>query len=370
MKVLFHSRSNLYTAPGGDLIQMEKTKEYLQKLGVEVDIFRPDLDVESYDIIHLFNLMNPQDIYDMMQKAKKHNIPVVLSTIYGLYTEFERKARGGVFQQLARHISPYQIEYVKNSIRHIKENRFHKGVQRMMYKGFYPMMKEIVDNTSVFLPNSESEMLRVAREFNLNKYKYVNVPNAVDLQLFNENVKVLPEQEKFKDSVICVARIEGRKSTLNVVKAMKDLPYNLFLIGKASHNQGKYVENVRRAAQKNVELSGTVPHENLPGIYKAAKVHVLASWMETPGLSSLEAAAMGCNIVATRKGDTYDYFGDYAFYCEPDDVNSIRQAIEKAHRSPVNPELAQIIKEKCNWEITAKKTLEAYQMALSDNNFL
>ena len=28
MKVLFQTRTNLYSAPGGDLIQIEKTKEY------------------------------------------------------------------------------------------------------------------------------------------------------------------------------------------------------------------------------------------------------------------------------------------------------------------------------------------------------
>ena len=49
--------------------------------------------------------------------------------------------------------------------------------------------------------------------------------------------------------------------------------------------------------------------------------------METPGLSSLEAAAMGKNIVVTTKGDTYDYFEDYAFYCEPDDIESIKNAL-------------------------------------------
>ena len=46
MKVLFQTRTNLFDAPGGDMIQLLKTKEHLEKLGVEVDVsleFEPDL---------------------------------------------------------------------------------------------------------------------------------------------------------------------------------------------------------------------------------------------------------------------------------------------------------------------------------------
>jgi len=86
--------------------------------------------------------------------------------------------------------------------------------------------------------------------------------------------------------------------------------------------------------------------------------------METPGLSSLEAAAMGKNIVVTTKGDTYDYFEDYAFYCEPDDIESIKKAITKAYDGPVNPKLKQKILEKYTWEQTAIETLKAYELAL------
>ena len=64
MKVLFQTRTNLFDAPGGDMVQMLKTKEFLEKRGVQIDIsldFEPNL--EDYDLVHLFNLMEPQDIY-------------------------------------------------------------------------------------------------------------------------------------------------------------------------------------------------------------------------------------------------------------------------------------------------------------------
>ncbi len=367
MKVLFQSRVNLYKAPGGDLVQIEKTKKYLEKRGVEVDIsleLEPNL--EKYDLVHLFNLMEPQDIYIQMLNAKRQGKKVVLSTIYGLYTEFERKARGGLFQKVANILSPYQIGYIKTLIKYSAEKRMHKGVYKMMYKGYYGLMREIVDNTSVFLPNSDSEMERVAKEFNLINYNYVSVPNAIDKDIFCNDADEATgnDFDEFEGCILCAARIEGRKSTLNLVRAVKNSPYKLVLVGKESANQKQYVEQVHKEAGDNVYFLGMMPHEKLRELYKKAKVHALVSWMETPGLSSLEAAVMGCNIVVTKKGDTQSYFGNHAFYCEPDDVASIRRAIDAAYNAETNTALKDIILQKYTWDMTAEETIKGYKKAI------
>ena len=44
-----------------------------------------------------------------------------------------------------------------------------------------------------------------------------------------------------------------------------------------------------------------------------AKLNVLTSWVETPGLVSLEAGYAGCNILVSNKGSVLDYFKNYAF---------------------------------------------------------
>jgi len=310
--------------------------------------------------------MRGQETYIQVLNAKKQNKPVALSTIYGLYTEYERKAAGGLRQFIANILSPYQIEYLKIIARAIKNRELHKGTLKVLKKGYYKTLKDICNMVDVFLPNSKSEMLRVAKDFQLKDYKFVVVPNAVDLQLFNyEKVNVDKEIErKFKDCILCVARIEGRKSQLNLVRAFKGLPYKLLLIGKPAPNHMKYYNQVKKEAGENVFFLDHIDHKLLPQYYKVAKVHALISWMETPGLSSLEAIAMKCNIVVTRKGDTYDYFKDYAFYCEPNNVESIKNAIMKAYTSEFNEELYYLVKKNYTWEKTAEKTLEGYKLAL------
>ena len=114
MNVLFQSRKTLFSVPGGDTTQILKTAEYLEKLGIRVDISTElEPNVKNYDIVHIFNLMRGQETYLQVLNAKKQGKPVVLPTIYGLYTEYEKKASGGIRQLIANLLSPYQIEYFK-----------------------------------------------------------------------------------------------------------------------------------------------------------------------------------------------------------------------------------------------------------------
>jgi glycosyltransferase involved in cell wall biosynthesis len=161
-----------------------------------------------------------------------------------------------------------------------------------------------------------------------------------------------------------VARIEGRKNQLNLVRAMQGLPWPLVLAGKPAPNHLNFFEQVKREAGSNVHFPGQIDHALLPALYKAARVHVLVSWMETPGLSSLEAAAMGCDLVVTDRGDTNEYFGDFAHYCEPDSVESIRNAILEAYRKPADTRLREHVLDKFTWQRTAEKTLEGYRLSL------
>ena len=109
---------------------------------------------------------------------------------------------------------------------------------------------------------------------------------------------------------------------------------------------------------------GHLGEEELFTAYSNAKVHVLPSYFETTGLSSLEAAVMGCNIVVTDKGDTRDYFGDDAWYCDPDSVESIRNAVDAAYKAPFNEAFRERILRDFTWERAAEETLAAYKQVL------
>lgn len=363
MKVLFQSRTNLFTVFGGDTIQLLKTKEYLEKLGIEVDIsteLTPDL--TGYDILHLFNLARPQETWLQIKNAKKQGKPVALSTIYMSYQEYDRKARQGIARYVAKALTKYQIEYLKIVARIVKNREFNKGILSLIFLGYKRTQKRICKEIDIFLPNSESEMQQVVKDFPLKNYLYKVVPNAVDLNLFNyEKTEIPKEYQYLKDCVLCVARIDGNKNQLNVIKALNNAPYKVVFIGKPAPNHVKYYEEMKKIAADNIIFFPHMDHEKLSIFYKLAKVHILASWVETTGLSTLEAGVMNCNVVITKKGCTYDYFGEQAFYCEPDNIKSIREQTDLAYQSQFKNELKKLIIENYNWEKAAEATLEGYR---------
>jgi len=367
LKVLMQGRNSLFNVPGGDTIQILKTKECLNKIGIEVNISTElEPDVGGYDLVHLFNLIRPQEVYLQARNAKKHNKKVVLSPIYADYTEYDKKGRHGFTHMIFKNLSTGQIEYLKVLARAIKNKELHKGTVTLLLNGYLKLQKKIIYMTDMLLPNSNSEIGRIKRTFDLKSLDYIVVPNAVDINKFDfEKTNIDKEIKNFTDCVLCVARIEGIKSQLNLVKAVKGLPLKLILIGKPAPNHLKYYQKVKKEADNNVIILDYISHEKLPQYFKIAKVHALPSWFETTGLSSLEAGVMGCNLVISDKGDTREYFKDFAYYCDPESVKSIREAVIQAYENPINPKLKEHIMKNFNWDKTAEKTSEAYQKVLN-----
>jgi glycosyltransferase involved in cell wall biosynthesis len=137
------------------------------------------------------------------------------------------------------------------------------------------------------------------------------------------------------------------------------------LIGAASPNQAAYYKECKRIAAPNIKFLGHLPQQELIPYYQQAKVHVLPSWFETTGLSSLEAAAMGCQVVITEKGDAKEYFEQGAFYCDPASPSSIYAAIERAAQQENNEALRLKIFSRYTWEQATLHTLNAYKEVIA-----
>ncbi len=360
ISVAMITRSTLYSAKGGDTIQALQTSRYLVSKGITVEVkLTSDLiDYKKYDLLHFFNITRPADILCHIKKSQK---PYVVSTILIDYSEFDKQYRKGISGMLFRYLPGDSIEYVKALSRKIlgRDKLMSAGY---IWKGHRRSVKEILRKASLLLPNSQSEYERL-REFYDCKADYKVIPNGIDPSLFN-----LPyETEKDPDLVICVGRIEGIKNQLNLIRSVNNSKYRLLIIGAAAHSQPDYYKACREAAGDNVQFIDYLPQEELVQYYQRAKVHVLPSWFETTGLSSLEAAAMGCNIVITDKGDAREYFGQDAAYCNPACIKSIYEAIETAASLPSNEKLRSKIIEHFTWEQATQCTAEAYESVIKQN---
>ncbi len=361
MKVLFLSRATLYSVYGGDTVQIESTAKYLRRLGVDVDIrlCNEEISYSDYDLIHCFNITRPADLLRHIRKSHK---PFLISTIFVDYRDFEASKKSGLSYWTGKILGADRLEYAKALGRWLVNGERLSSMEYLL-RGHRNSIRRLVRNSEFLLPNSESEYKRFSTAYNLKK-DYRVIVNSIDPELyFIEAEQAAKRRDPYQ--VICVSRIEGKKNQLNLIRALNDTEFKLTLIGKPAPNHQRYYEECRKIAGPNIQFTDFVPLEEQIGWYLRARVHVLASWNETCGLSSLEAGYAGCNIVITDKGDTKDYFGNQAWYCDPGNPESIYQAVRGAAFSAVNTGLRDKIRRDYTWDNTARQTLEAYKEALN-----
>jgi len=366
MKILMQNRASTFSIPGGDTVQMVKTKEYLEKLGVSVDI-NLDLepDVSKYDVVHLFNILRVQETYIQILNARRYKKPVVVSNIYWNNSEYEHNAFKGLRKLINDYAGTEFLERIKGVNRIIRDKEFNKASVAVIMKGRKNLQKVVIKNTDMFLPNAYGEILQMERDFNIKIDKYIVAPNSIDTNVFKLDNKRNNEYEKYRDCVLCVARIDPRKCMVNLIEAVNQLNLPLVIVGKASATHNWYYKEVLKHKTDNITIISGLPHEELNKLYNVAKVHALVSWYETPGLTNLEAGVCGCNLVMTDKGTTKEYFKEYVSYCDPDNIDSIKGAILKEYNKPKSDLIRKHILSNFTWEITADRTLEAYTKVLS-----
>lgn len=358
MKVLYIIRATAFEAPGGDTVQARSTAKYLRRSGMEVDIrlTNEEIDYAAYDLMHFFNIIRPADI---VYHVKRAGIPFVISPIFVNYSEYERKNRNDLLGLLSRTLPMDTMEYIKVIARSFK-NRERIRSREYLWKGHRRSVRALIEQCNLLLPNSDNEIHRLFDHYQC-KADYRRVYNGIDTEVFKRSMTGSNDRE----GVLCVGQIQGLKNQLSLIKALKGTGIPLTFIGKPTLNSGTYYKECRKVAGEEVKFIEYLPQNELINYYRKSKVHILPSWFETTGLVSLEAAAMGCNVVITRKGDAFEYFGGYASYCDPSSENDIKEKVLQAMEINPDPALKELIYEKYTWSKAAEVTLDAYKEVLS-----
>lgn len=369
MRILFQSRPNLLTEFGGDSTQILKTKEAIERMGYSVDLDlseRPD--VSKYDIVHVFNLQTFDVTKSQVDNANRQGKPVVLSTIWWDFQYMDmdddyRSFRSWKYQLCLKMLSALFWINSRHKIYYFDKLLFRLRKQK---KG-----RQILKSVRWILPNSVAELEILAQDFKMPalRGKSSIVVNAIDSEAARP---VLPEKyQKELDHlpenyVLCVGRIEAIKGQAKIIKSMinhREIP--LVFIGRGIEKPyGQYCKQLARE-RGNVFFVSQIDHDYLWAFYQKAKVHVLASLRESPGLVSLEAALYDTNIVTSFQAPTWEYFGLDAFVCDPEDLSSIRNAIMDAFHTETNWYLKERVIERFNWMKAAEQTIKAYEKILS-----
>lgn len=330
MKVLMQARPDLIKLPAGDTIQILKTKEALEGLGVEVDLdltLQPDL--STYHLVHLFNITRVKETYQQMVNAVEQECSVVLSPIYWTMQEYLEKT------------APEKI---------------------FIWDQEQEKRKAVLEMANLLLPNAKSEMAQIKMDYKIDT-PYQVVFNGVDLSFSQARPEAFYKKYGIHDFVLCVGRISPRKNQLGMIQALRGTGIPLVFIGTV--NDPIYYQKCKQAGGEQVNFISHLPHEQLGSAYAASRVHMLASWFDTPGLVNLEAGLAGTNLVVSNRGTAQEYFRDLVWYCSPDEPDSIRSAISEAYHMPKIQDLRNHILQNFTWKKIGEATLKAYHKLLN-----
>ena len=358
MRVLFQNRANAFTMPGGDTIVMNRLKERLVALGVQVD-FCPDPFLESiagYDLIHLFNLTLPAVTEAFAKNAVAKNIPFVVTTLQEDFPRYYHKANKAFSwfrdyvtgdDELRSALGPLSAAYAAAAPIPLVTSPFAARAANLLFA--------CGETEGAFLQSSFPGARVTVTPFG-SSVKEIAAPPA----LFEETFGV-------KDFVLCVGRLEIRKNQLMLLKALEDsdLPLVFADGGFAYLPEYQCLCKIYKRKGRTI-FTGRLSDEMLVSAYRACRLHCLPSWFELPGLVSLEAARYGCPVVAGSWGGLPDYLGDACTYCAPDDSESIRGAVESVYeRGERNgaAETAGLFA----WEKFGRLTLAHYERVIAEH---
>jgi glycosyltransferase involved in cell wall biosynthesis/Tfp pilus assembly protein PilF len=353
IRVLMQNRPTTFTQRGGDTVVLEKLRDGLVARGwdVTVDVGATQ-DPKHFDLVHLFNFATVDYTRELAQRAHRAGVPYVVTTLYEDLPEFHNQShvvasRLVEYVQRGQNKEWWQSACIDHSVAS-KAARFQCDWAAL--------------NAAALFPNGAGEARALRRD-------YPGVKNVAEVPLGHE-VGAISTSEAFereygvKDFVLCVGRIESRKNQLMLLKALEDSDLTVVLAAGGFSYQPEYDHAVRSFKRRGRTLIlDRLSPEMLASAYAAARVHILPSWYELPGLVSLEAAAHGKNIVVTRTGTTADYVGDKAFYCLPGSEDSIASAVMAAYYAPAKPGLVDMARSH-TWQKAVDSTVAAYERVL------
>jgi glycosyltransferase involved in cell wall biosynthesis len=328
MRILCQIRPDFLAFPGAETTQLLGTRNHLERFGVELEVSTEcEADPSQFDLVHLYGTWSAAPTYVHFKNAKSWGRPVLLSPFYWNPLDHGEWRPPGERQRLESWWG------VTNNLR-----------------------QEVLAESDLLAPATRTEADLIRRDFGVTPPVHL-VPMGVDRLYQHGDARRFTARHGQADFVLCVGRVEPQKNQLALIEALAGTDLPLVFLGPPAEPE-YFVACQRRA--DNAVFYPPLPPLAVADAYAAARVHALLSWDETLGQPTLAAGLAGCNVVAPERPAFREYLGEEAWYCDPADLRSIRQAVLAAWEAPRTGALRSRLLD-CTWERAAIETLRAYE---------
>lgn len=156
-------------------------------------------------------------------------------------------------------------------------------------------------------------------------------------ELTDEEKKRVKEKYSLpKDYVLCLSTLEPRKNLRLLLDAYSSLFHEgitdeIVLAGRKGWKMEDFLKGYPEEFQQHVHFTGFVDDEDLPAIYKLAKVFVFPSLYEGFGIPPLEALACGTPVISSDAASMPEILGHNVTYFNSKDIKSLMARIKNIY---------------------------------------
>jgi glycosyltransferase involved in cell wall biosynthesis len=249
-------------------------------------------------------------------------------------------------------------------------------------KIFRRLIRLAAAKASLILTDSEFSKREIHQHFRVSLDRIRVIPLAVDPCFSVRDKKSALDRVRrkyripFDRFILFVGTIQPRKNVSRLLEAFArlraevELEHGLVLVGPGkyrSYDVEQFCEKLGLVS--HVVHTGYVPAEELVDFYNAAELFVFPSLYEGFGFPPLEAMACGLPVAASQIGTLEEVLGKGAALFDPREPQSIaatmQDLLENEQRREALRQAGLAQAKAYSWEVTARKTLSAYEEVLS-----
>lgn len=348
MKVAIATRRDADRKGGGDVQQALTYAELITARGHEAVVVDSGAAVAgdpSVDLVHLFNTDRPVELIASSSALLRADKPYVVSTVHHSFVHLREfyRLRPGALGVLERRLPRSLADFLK----HVA--RYRPAPAPLTAYPTRGAVRRCLERAAGVLCLAQGEADWLAAD-----YRY-----AGPVQVLPNGATTRRPAAGADIDVIVLGRVELRKNQLAVARALQGTPYRVLFLGAPNMVDPAYVRAFEAAvlASPNVSWVRGVPASEVPRYLARSRVALSASFFEVLSLADLEAAAAGCVVVASERGNTHELLGARgAFYVDPYDLTGLPETLQDA-LSAVGPELPRHLP---TWEDIGAELLRFY----------
>lgn len=345
-------RSDAPTKVGGDTVQL---REYERHLADRIDFrevpFHPSMRFRSGAVVHIFNVDRPFEFLTACRLARGHRR--VVSPIHhnlGRVRAMRKGERGRGLTSLVGRVLPESgREWLGMTVRAVRRSRRPADLVRTAsaavravpsLAGAWRRLGRELDQAVAVALLAEGEGADLRALTGWRGDNAILVPNGrpedLDLALSR------PWGEREPSSILVVGRIEPRKRQLELARAADATRTRLTFLGQRIGDGDAYTRAFDELAASSpfVDYAGAFDRREVLRRMGSARVLLNASWVEVQSLVDLEAASMGCAVVATPAGHSKEWLGESVTIVDDLDVQALVLAARRVAEAADGPQAA------------------------------